>query len=189
MNRREMMQALAMAAAATAVSCSGPEVEQGTTAPGPASSKGVLSVDDLALFSAIAQTIIPKTDTPGAVEAGVVERVDTALAVWQSAEVKTQWTTGLAGLRELLVDDAGSSFSELDDQTRLAMLRAVELGAEGAPETTRGFFSKLKNFVCLAYYRSEPGATEELYYEAVPGEYRGCIPFEEIGRAYAFGDL
>ncbi|MEM8634331.1 MAG: gluconate 2-dehydrogenase subunit 3 family protein [Pseudomonadota bacterium] len=189
MNRREMMQALAMAAAATAVSCSDSVSEPGVTAQARASGTGFLSVDELVLFSAIAQTIIPKTDTPGAVEAGVVERVDTALALWQSDEVRTQWTTGLAELGELLVDKAGASFAERDGESRLAALSAVEIGAEGTPDNARGFFSQLKNFVCLAYYRSEPGATEELYYEAVPGEYRGCVPFEEIGRAYAFGDL
>lgn len=189
MNRREMMQALALAAAATAVSCSGPAEEQGDTASELVEKRGFLSADELTLFSALAQTIIPETDTPGAIGAGIVERVDIALDLWQNDEVKTLWQEGLALLRTLLVNGAGTPFVDLDEAARQSLLEPLDLGSEDSPEAARSFFAQLKPFVCLAYYRSEPGATEELYYESVPGEYRGCVPFEEIGRAYAFDDL
>jgi hypothetical protein len=33
----------------------------------------------------------------------------------------------------------------------------------------------------LGYFSSEPGATQVLQYEAVPGKYNGCIPLNEAG--------
>jgi hypothetical protein len=39
--------------------------------------------------------------------------------------------------------------------------------------------------VLVGYYQSEAGATQELRYELVPGAWRGCVPYSEIGRATA----
>jgi len=32
---------------------------------------------------------------------------------------------------------------------------------------------------------TEVGADEELIYDPVPGDFQGCIPFEDVGRAWA----
>jgi gluconate 2-dehydrogenase gamma chain len=47
------------------------------------------------------------------------------------------------------------------------------------------FFRTMKELTIVGYYTSEVGATVELRHEAVPGRHEGCIPFTEIGRAWA----
>ncbi len=47
------------------------------------------------------------------------------------------------------------------------------------------FFRTAKELTLLGYYTSEPGATRELRYAAVPGAYRGCVPLAEVGRTWA----
>jgi hypothetical protein len=37
----------------------------------------------------------------------------------------------------------------------------------------------------LGFFTSEPGATQVLQYEAVPGAYKGCVPLSEVGRTWA----
>jgi gluconate 2-dehydrogenase gamma chain len=47
------------------------------------------------------------------------------------------------------------------------------------------FFRAMKELTIVGYYTSEVGATVELRHEAVPGRHQGCVPFTEIGRAWA----
>jgi gluconate 2-dehydrogenase gamma chain len=47
------------------------------------------------------------------------------------------------------------------------------------------FFRTMKELTIVGYYTSEVGATVELRHEAVPGRFEGCVPFTEIGRAWA----
>ena len=47
------------------------------------------------------------------------------------------------------------------------------------------FYKDLKTTVIEAYYMSEPGATEALAYEPVPGEWIGCAPLTEFPKTWA----
>jgi hypothetical protein len=47
------------------------------------------------------------------------------------------------------------------------------------------FIRLMKELTLLGYYTSEVGATEELKYIAVPGRWDACVPFSEVGRAWA----
>jgi gluconate 2-dehydrogenase gamma chain len=58
-----------------------------------------------------------------------------------------------------------------------------EVGTPERPEVP--FFRTMKELTIVGYYTSEVGATVELRHEAVPGRYQGCVPFTEIGRAWA----
>ena len=44
---------------------------------------------------------------------------------------------------------------------------------------------KVKELTLLGFFTSEPGATQVLQYEAVPGAYHGCVPLAEVGRTWA----
>ena len=37
----------------------------------------------------------------------------------------------------------------------------------------------------IGYFTSKPGATITLRYDPVPGDFKGCVPMKEIGRAWA----
>ena len=47
--------------------------------------------------------------------------------------------------------------------------------------TNPSFFLLLKELTLLGFFASEPGATEVLNYDPVPGGYTGCAPLEEVG--------
>ena len=52
----------------------------------------------------------------------------------------------------------------------------------------RKAYMSIKNLVVSSYFRSEVGATQVLKYNGpsiVLGEYKGCIPFEEVGKTWA----
>jgi hypothetical protein len=42
-----------------------------------------------------------------------------------------------------------------------------------------------KELTLLGFFTSEPGATQVLQYDPVPGAYHGCVPLEEVGKTWA----
>jgi hypothetical protein len=53
--------------------------------------------------------------------------------------------------------------------------------SENKPEK-RPFILMTKELTMLGFFTSQPGATQVLQYEAVPGSYKGCIPLSEAGQ-------
>lgn len=187
MNRREMLVALTAVSTVSIVACGGPNSNQPKIGkPKPAPNYSFFTPSELAQLSTISQVIIPLTDTAGAIEANVPARIDTALTMWHDDEVRQNWREGLARLAVNLSGNNGwVDFNSLDVREKLRALKPYDSGTKEIDKKDATFFDELKRFVVLAYYTSEPGATEELIYDAVPGEYRGCVPFDEIGRTWA----
>ena len=81
---------------------------------------------------------------------------------------------GIAGC-----EAAQLAFIETLDQRSFAASEDVLPAAVGQGYRT------LKRIIYRGFYLSEIGATLELQYEQVPGDYRGCVPLAEIGRTWA----
>jgi len=47
------------------------------------------------------------------------------------------------------------------------------------------FFRTMKELTLVGFYTSEAGATRELRHAPVPGRFEGCVPLDQIGRAWA----
>ena len=79
---------------------------------------------------------------------------------------------------------AGAGETPLPPELEADSIRWI-WGEPAAERAERPFWRTLKELTLVGYYTSEPGATQELRYEAVPGRYEGCIPFSQIGRTWA----
>jgi hypothetical protein len=53
-------------------------------------------------------------------------------------------------------------------------------GAAGKP-----FIIEVKELVITGFFTSEPGATQVLQYNQVPGPFKGCVPLSEVGKTWA----
>jgi len=78
----------------------------------------------------------------------------------------------------------GASFVELPPERRHEVVRGFDEDRAGRQDPP---YAKFKYLVLAGYYLSEVGATQELRYELIPGAWRACVPFSEIGRATAVG--
>ena len=141
------------------------------------------NADQYPALARICDLIIPETDTPGALTAGVPGLIDLMLTSWASPEIRKRYSDGLDHINELAVVRMSAEFAACTNAQQIDLLQALddEAFAEGAPET---FFKELKKMVLFAYYSSEEGATIELKFDRIPGQYRGCVPLNEIGRAW-----
>ena len=146
-----------------------------------------LTSEEMTLLSTVADHILPRTETPGAVDAGVPGVIDALLADWADAPYREKWRTGLEDLAHQLQGDAGEQFHRISDDLRAKKLGALDANAYEAPADEVAFYPELKYTVCTAYYMSKPGATEELRYQRMPGRWAPCIPFEAGDRAWLSG--
>ncbi|HET6679685.1 MAG TPA: gluconate 2-dehydrogenase subunit 3 family protein [Gemmatimonadaceae bacterium] len=130
----------------------------------------------LALVAAVAGTIIPATDTPGAREARVHEWINVVYADWMSDSERSVFSAGLESLDEMSQREHGTTVAQLAEPDRLALLTSVDAMAfapqpYGAPPPA---FRRLKQLVIHGYYTSEIGQREELKVVIIPGRYDSC---------------
>lgn len=147
------------------------------------SAPGFLSDEQFSMLERIVDLIIPETDTPGALGAGVHRFIDLMLAEWASPERQARYVAGLEEIDQRARASGTEGFAAVSAAQQTELLQALdrERFVEGNTET---FFGELKNMVLFAYYSSETGATVELRYQAVPGDYLPCMPLDENGRAW-----
>jgi gluconate 2-dehydrogenase gamma chain len=125
------------------------------------------------LVSELSELILPKTDTPGAKEAGVPAFIDKMLKECYKKEDQDRFLAGLTAFDEEAKKTYGDSFIYCKPEDQLAL-------ANEANGKTH-FFNVAKELTILGFFTSEVGATQVLQYEAVPGTYKGCIPLKEAG--------
>jgi hypothetical protein len=159
-------------------------------------------------LDAVAEVIMPATDTPGAREAGVPAFVDRAVAIYNTPAEAKAIKDGLDRI-ETDARAQGGAFASLKPEQQAAILARYEAppappqapkpavgrgdtetglaNAPAAKPTASGppFFPLLKELVTVGYFTSRLGATKAVRYDPNPGAYRGCVPLSQIGRAWA----
>lgn len=128
----------------------------------PILGQGALTAEELKLTMQLADHIIPRTDTPGASDAGAHSLIDRALAA--NADRLRQFRAGLA------------KFAGLDSSRQLTELRAMS-------ERRDPFFKLLKDMVIDAYYSTREGLERELGWKGLTPmhEFKGCTHREHQG--------
>lgn len=143
--------------------------------PGPA-----LPAPQMALIGAVADTYIPRTDTPGAADAGVPALFAAMLAKWAAPATRTAFLARLDAIDAAAVTAKGKPFAKLAAKDRLAVLKGYDAANFAAPD-----YKRMRDLFLILYYNSEPGATQELRYEHAPGKFEPSLPVTRDTRAWA----
>lgn len=143
----------------------------------------ILTDHQNAMVTALAELIIPETDTPGATGARVNRFVDVMLAEWVEENEREEFLRGVAALDGRSVNTFGAPFLALDEAQQIALLSGLDAEVVALREAnlpTEGhFFRRMKWLTLYGYYTSRVGATEELRQVIIPGRYEPCAP---VGR-------
>ena len=142
------------------------------------------NAQQFALVKHLAEMIIPETDTPGAIGADVHGFMDYQVANCFTKQEREKFLSGLDEMDQVVKRNHGKSFLYCDTKTQTRVLISIEKQSNGFGEQHKSFFKQFKALTLLGYYTSKVGATQELAYLAVPGGYRGSLPFETIGKAW-----
>ncbi|MDZ4375561.1 MAG: gluconate 2-dehydrogenase subunit 3 family protein [Phenylobacterium sp.] len=138
-----------------------------------------VSVSQARVLDALAELIVPRTDTPGARDAGVPAYVDRTIAGYCTAGEAAEFRAMLDRLEADARTIHGAGFATLTVAQQTAIASKYDTGQKLSP------FGRLKEVVLVGYFTSEPGATLAVRYDPIPGDYKGCIPLKDVGRAWA----
>jgi hypothetical protein len=150
-----------------------------------------LNTHQEATLRAMTELIIPRTDTPGAADVGTTAFIDLILTEWSDDAERTSFLNGLADVDSRTQNLFGKAFVDCSPAQQSQILAA--LGEEMLQKTDdmaphrrrrRGlggpggadFYPMLRRLTLIAYYTSEAGATQELHFEIIPDQYKGCAP-------------
>lgn len=196
--RRELLVQIALTAGAAMVgrSALGATSASSPSTAAAATFKSLLTEPQRAMVAQLTELIIPTTDTPGAIAAGVPAFIDRIVSTWCTPKERTIFAAGLAALDAFCKAQYRRAFSACDPHQQAVALADAEQRAKGYRSPVGGniysdtdedapFFYKLKQLTVLGYYTSEVGGTQELRYEPVPGRYDGDVDFSEIGRQWS----
>ncbi|MES1158409.1 MAG: gluconate 2-dehydrogenase subunit 3 family protein [Terricaulis silvestris] len=137
----------------------------------------------MARLTRIVDIIIPATDTPGAVGAGVPQFMDSMMTHWASRDTRAKFVSVLDDIDAAAQTQFHGAFTDLKPAQQLDTVRAYDQKqiSAGGDNPYKAF----KQLVLLGYYHSQIGATQELHYELVPGHWIADAPLAQIGRTWA----
>ena len=140
------------------------------------------------VMEALADVIVPETDTPGALEAGVTEFVAALVDGWLDDDDRDRFLAGIDTVDPACRERFGSPFAECEPGERVAFVRGLDqevtrLREDPAEDESRHFFHDVKRFTLTAYFTSEPGLAA-LGYRTTFRTFEGCAPLTpaEAGR-------
>lgn len=142
----------------------------------------VFTPEQRALMTALSDRVIPTTDTPGAIAAGVPDYIEKLLADWALPEERLPVLHGLDAIEARSLADykmpaAKAKPAQQDALLTMAMNGELPGGAL--------FFKTFRELVITGYYTSEIGMTQEREYLPVPGEYDGAFLYSQVNKVYS----
>lgn len=154
-----------------------------------------LTAEEAALVTALVDTVLPRTETPGGLDVKADIFMDRVFARVYDAEAREALRKELAAFDAQCTAGYGGVFAELGEADRASVLEAQEAaagkfnpgvwGTAVGEQQPVGFYRNLKSMMVWAYFSSEEIGENVLSYDPIPGGYRGCIPLAEVGNRWS----
>jgi len=189
MNRREALNRVALLLGGTIVG--GTVFLEGCKTADKKMAVGLpLTKEQIAFLDEVAETIIPKTDTPGAKDAQVGQFMQTMVTDCYDEKDQKVFLEGITKIDEASDKAFKKDFMTITPEQRKELLTSIDKEAKDyvkakKKEDPNHYFSLMKQLTLLGFFTSEPGATKALRYIAIPGKYEGCIPYKKGDKAWA----
>ena len=154
-----------------------------------------LSIDQAELISTLVDTLLPRTETPGALDMKVDMFIDVVFAKLFDTKGQDKVIAEMDRFDELCTEIFGSKFTELNTTDREEYLKQKESqsgkfngkvwGTAVGDQKPVGFYRTIKSLALWGYFSSEEIGKNVLSYDPIPGEYLGCIPLSDIGNTWS----
>lgn len=191
MNRREFMQCAAvlingLAVSRLAFSLTDEQEHFISRADYTAQSSDFFSLGQMNLVAAMAETIIPRTESPGARDAGVPKFIELIVADWMNDQERAIFMSSLAAMESRIPAEHGKPFDQLSADLQLSILESMEDAASdsdwySATDGPKGYASDapfichVKELTIWGFFTSEVGSTQVLRYNPMPMVFNGDV--------------
>lgn len=139
------------------------------------------------VMAALAEVIIPETDTPGASEAGVTDFVAALVDGWLDDDHRDRFLAGLDTVDPAARERFGADFADCTAGQQSAYVGELDaeltrLREDPGASGSRHFFHDVKRFTITAYFTSEVGLAA-LGHRTSFRTFEGCVPLTpaEVG--------
>jgi hypothetical protein len=124
------------------------------------------------MIALIADTILPRSDTPGAIDVGVPVWIDLVLVEYFSDARRAAFLADLSAIDQLAVSTSGASLTGLKHQDLMTVMSSLDAatGSKNLTPAQRGYV-KLKELVIHGYFTSKPVQQDLLKVVIVPGRF------------------
>jgi Gluconate 2-dehydrogenase subunit 3 len=146
------------------------------------------------LIGDLAEVILPKTDTPGAKEAGVAAFIVAQISDCSDRKTQNNFIDGLKELVAYSYASYNKSFGSLSAAEQVKTITHFRekgksmVGMVGKVQNKllgKSFYSILRAYTTVGYCTSKLGATQGLAYQYIPGAFQGCLPLAKGQKAWA----
>jgi gluconate 2-dehydrogenase gamma chain len=193
MNRREFLQCTAILVSGASAGQLGftlSEEQQVYLANAPDYNKGkvnYLTPAQRKIIAAMAEVVIPRTDTPGAIDAGVPNFIELMASDWFNEEESAIFSAGIKTMEEQVPSVYGRPFDQLDAGQQLEIMEELEAQASDSSWYEYGnvqrefisdapFICQVKELTIWGFFTSEVGSTQVLRYDPMPMAFDGNTP-------------
>ncbi len=135
------------------------------------------SPDAFRLVSEVADTLLPRTDSPSASDVGVPTTLDSMLGIALERSYVEQFQRLWGDLEATLKQE---DFIGQDRAGREALLSELETTEQRSLASAREAMVMLKQQVVIYYLTSETIGEQHLNYLPIPGEYKPCISVDDV---------
>lgn len=165
------------------------------------------TTEDVAYLNEIAETILPRTATPGAKDANVGQFMTVMVNDCYEAGDQKAFRNGLEKLDDASDKKFNAKFMSITPQQRQQLLIEVDKESKDYGtkvkefntrenekekiETGKGnkeyvrqkmdahYFTMMKQLTLLGFFTSKEGMTKAMRYQPVPGRFDGCVPYKK----------
>ena len=181
MDRRELLKLVALATGSVVIGgdfflagCKNKDAGTGMS----------FSQDNIAFLDEVAETILPKTQTPGAKDAEVGKFMTVMVNDCYDEKDQKIFHEGMNKLDEACNKIRGHLFMKADAAQRKECLVSLDKEAKDylkskKKEDPNHYFTMIKQLTLLGYFTSKPALTVAFDYHAVPSRYNGAMPYKK----------
>lgn len=194
MERRDLLKFIATATGTSFICSPAMAVWQEQPALTPVNASG-LSDNTIALITELCETVIPRTDSPGAKDAGLPAFFIGMLRECYTTEQQALMEAGFQDIDTRSQQEYGKRFVGLSSAQKTALASVLDKEAlaynRGEESVWNGstfdglphYFTLYKQLMIFGFFTSKVGATEVLRFSEVPGDYRD-IPYKKGDKAW-----
>ena len=130
------------------------------------------------LLSELSETIIPKTNTPGAKDVSAHLFALMMIDDCYPPEGQDKFVKGLKEFEEFTKKKLDKSFVKCTPAEREEILSSIE-SKKDIPGNVAFFYNSMKRLTIQAFTSSEYYLTKVQVYQLVPGKFYGCVPVKK----------
>lgn len=186
MNRRELLKLISAATGTAMIGSAAVLSGCATESTAQPKTSLIFSASDILLLDEIAETILPRTNTPGAKDAKVGQFMSVYVNDCYTLDEQAIFHKGLVSLEETCKKAHRKSFMELPAAEREKFIN--DLDQQARKKVAGGgmhYFTMIKQLTLFGFFTSEVGGTQVLRHMPIPGRYDGALPYKPGDRAWA----